>query len=150
MKAWNCIILDTLVRATKPKGKLSTTAKKNWLLQANEKKDRDANRWRTVGPNRKIPPKLNLEKIGKLIYRTCSSLTYFENDCEIIIHVFSCLKNSWNPIRSINCWPILVIWNHCAPPAKNSPFFKKGTYKTNCFFSIAYYSGAYIIVDTIY
>ena len=118
LKLYNCRHFS---RATKPKGKLSTTAKKNWLLQANEKKDRAANRRRTVGPNRKIPPKLNLEKIGKLIYRTCSSLTYFENDYEIIIHVFSCLKNSWNPIRSINCWSILAIWNPlCAASEKLS------------------------------
>ena len=91
LKLYNCRHFG---KATKPKGKLSTTAKKNWLLQANEKKDRGTNRRRTFGPNRKIPPKLNLEKIGKLIYRNYSSLKYFENDYEIIIHVFSCLKNS--------------------------------------------------------
>ena len=76
LKLYNCRHFS---KATKPKGKLSTTAKKNWLLQANEKKDRAANRRRTVGPNLKIPPKLNLEKIGKLIYHTCNSWTYFED-----------------------------------------------------------------------
>ena len=64
LKLYNCRHFS---KATKPKGKLSTTAKKNWLLQANEKKDRAANRRRTFGPNRKTPPKLNLDKIGKLV-----------------------------------------------------------------------------------
>ena len=59
LKLYNCRHFS---RATKPKGKLSTTAKKNWLLQANEKKDRAANRRRTVGPNRKIPPKIKFRK----------------------------------------------------------------------------------------
>ena len=86
LKLYNCRHFG---KATKPKGKLSTTAKKNWLLQANEKKDRAANRRRRVGPNLKIPPKLDSKKSEKLllICRTCNSLTYFENDYEIIINL---------------------------------------------------------------
>ena len=45
LKLYNCRHFS---KATKPKGKLSTTAKKNWLLQANEKKDRSVNRRSTV------------------------------------------------------------------------------------------------------
>ena len=166
-------------RATKPKGMMSTTAKKNFHIKSlklyncrllvglqslkescqrqpkrigfcRQMKRRTAPQTADaqLGQIAKYRQKLNLEKIGKLVI---DAITRNGND------VYSCLQFLDFFVKSHQANQLLTDFSHLEPlqctvrrPRKTLHSLKKGTYKTNCFFSIVYYTGAYIIVSCIH